>query len=63
MSELLGEFGVGRLFDAFLVDWAVEGGEQAFDIPAGVNENETEEQWEERVKDGWERFVMGGDDR
>ncbi|KAF8457832.1 hypothetical protein BGX38DRAFT_1085974 [Terfezia claveryi] len=63
MSDLLGVFEVTRLFDAFLVDWAVEDGEQAFDIPAGVHRNETEEQWEERVRSGWERFVMGGDDR
>lgn len=62
MSDLLGVFEVGYLFDAFLVDWAVEDSEQAFDIPAGVH-NKAEEQWEESVKDGWERFVMGGDDR
>ena len=63
MSGLLGVFEVARLFDAFLVDWGVEDGEQAFDIPAGAYMNETEEQWEERVEGGWERFVMGGDDR
>lgn len=64
MADLLGVFEVGRLFDAFLVDWDVED-DQAFDIPeiTGIGVTETQELWEERVKGGWERFVMGGDDR
>lgn len=65
MSDLLGVFEPGRLFDAFLVDWAIKDNDQAFDIPSGTEfrSNETHEQFESRVKGGWERFVMGGDDR
>ena len=66
MGELLGRWEVGRLFDGFLVDWVVEergeGGEAGFDGWVGKEEeeNEKEEEW---IRDGWERFVMGGDDR
>ena len=67
MDDLLGIFEVGKLFDAFLVDWAIKENDQAFDIPRGNEPDtyteETQEQWEERVKGGWEHFVMGGDDR
>lgn len=66
MADLLGVWEVGRLFDGFLVDWNRPSEEQAFDAPDYVSETnkvESHEEWEARVKDGWERFVMGGDDR
>ncbi|KAI5795417.1 hypothetical protein DFH27DRAFT_564882 [Peziza echinospora] len=68
MGELLGRWEVGRLFDGFLVDWVVEerdgaggSGEAGFDGWIGEEKNGEEEvEW---IRDGWERFVMGGDDR
>lgn len=66
MADLLGVWEVGRLFDGFLVDWNRPPEEQAFDVPcyaSAANKVESHEEWEARVKDGWERFVMGGDDR
>ena len=66
MTGLLGVWEVGSLFDGFLVDWNRPSEEQAFDAPVSVStpeKVESHQQWEARVTDGWERFVMGGDDR